>query len=102
LLQLFQSVARVTQRAVEFDRCLVGHRVRLGAALRSAAAANLARYDGRAQGLFGTPVGRVDGIGLKEKGKHRGNFDGEMGGESARDACCGPGRSMGALSWFWR
>ena len=44
-------------------------------------AADLAGDDGGPDGLFGTPVGRVDRRVPKES-EHRGEFDGQMGGES--------------------
>jgi hypothetical protein len=66
------------------------HGVRLGAAFGSIAAAHLARDRGRTQGVFGTPVGGVNGIGFEEKGKYGREFDGQMRRESAGDSG-GPG-----------
>ena len=42
------------------------------------AAADFPCDDGRAQGVFGTPVGGVDGRRLEHKGEDRGEFGGEM------------------------
>ena len=66
------------------------HGVRLGAAFGSIAAARHAHDHGRAQGVFGTPIGGVNGIGFEEKGKYRREFDGQMRRESAGDSG-GPG-----------
>ena len=58
--------------------------MRPGVAFGSSAAAGLARDDSLAQGVFGAPVGGLDRVGVKKKRKHRWEFDGEMGRESAR------------------
>lgn len=62
------------------------HRVGVGAALASIAAADLAYHDGGTKGVFGAPVGRIDGIGLEEEREDRGAFDREVRRESARHA----------------
>jgi len=63
------------------------HGVGPGATFGSVAAADFARDHGRAERLLGAPVGRVDRIGLEQKGKHRREFDREMRRESPGDAC---------------
>jgi hypothetical protein len=35
-----------------------------------------------AQGLFGAPIGRVDGVRIEEKSEERGPLDAKMGGEA--------------------
>jgi hypothetical protein len=63
------------------------HRVRLGSAFGSIAAADLPRDHGWTERVFGAPVGRVDRIRFEKKGEDRWEFDGEMGRESTRNVC---------------
>lgn len=55
----------------------------LRAAQRAIAATDFAVDDGRAHGVFGSPVGRVD-AGIPQEGEHGGKLDGEMVREAPR------------------
>ena len=57
------------------------HLLGVRAVASAIATADLADDDGGPDGLFGAPVGRVDRR-VPEKSQHRGEFDGQMGGES--------------------
>ena len=58
--------------------------LRVRAAIRSVPATDFARDDGRTQGLFGAPVGRIN-RGVKQKREDRREFDREVGGKALRD-----------------